>query len=121
MLVEGMMERVASGLHRLPFLRDVLSTNLFSLEEGKLSTAQEMLTLPKCTFYSRLILLDATVKEDCPLTPNLHEVNSATNFYNQQAVQESEASLAFTFTPEDCRSVINTQSSFVQTRAHFLN
>jgi len=38
-LVEGMMGRGASGLYCLPFLRDVLSTNLFSLDEGKLSTA----------------------------------------------------------------------------------
>lgn len=85
MLVEGMMGRVAGGSHRPPFLRDVLSTNLFSLEEGKLSTAQEMLTPPKCTFCFRLILLDATVKEDCPLTPNLHEVNSTTNFYGRNS------------------------------------
>lgn len=77
------MGRGASGLYCLPFLRDVLSTNLFSLDEGKLSTAQEMLTPPKCTFYFCLILLDATVMEDCPLTPNLHEVNSTINFYRR--------------------------------------
>lgn len=32
-----MIDRVASGLHHLPFQRDVFSTNLFSLNEGKLA------------------------------------------------------------------------------------